>query len=448
MTLSWLLYNIATLPLAAVLAPLPVVTRLCSFQGRGGRWRQRFGSYPAAHIPPGRANRPRLWIHAVSVGEVGVAATLIQALDEVLPGLDLVLSTTTSQGQQVAAARLPQRVRRIYFPLDLLYSVAPALRRVRPDLIVCLETELWPNFLACASHLDIPAVLLNGRISERSFARYLRLRPFLAPVLQGFAALAMVSDADAARITAMGAPPERVVVSGNLKNVDLLQRAVPARVDKLRQTLQLTSREPVLVAGSIRAQELAWLPEVYLELQRQVPELVAIFAPRHLQRLPRLQRWLRDHDLAYQLYSRLIDGGETRKAGVILVDRMGALFDLYGLADVVFCGGSLIPLGGQNILEPAAWGKPVFYGPHMENFAEARTLLESAGCGWTVADKQELLHRLQQALARPQEFRDKAARGRQLLQGQQHIAIQQARIVREVIKTGTWFKVQGASFRR
>lgn len=422
-----LLYNAAMLPAAAALAPFAYLTSFVLPGERGTYWRERLGSY-ANQIPDRRHPGPLLWVHAVSVGEVGVAATLIHTLDQMHPGLNVVLSTSTPQGLNFARNRLSRRAACICFPVDFIVSVHRALRRIQPDLIVCLETELWPNFLGQAHRLGIPTFLLNGRISEKSSRHYRKIRPLLEPTLRRFRALAMISAADARRIVAMGAPASRVVVTGNMKGAGLVEQADPGRLAPLRERLGLGG-QPVLVAGSIRAQELSWLPEIYAELVQVKPGLVGIFAPRHLHRIPRLEEWLQRRGLEFQHYSRLAAGREARRAGIILVDQIGALFDLYGLADLVFCGGSLAPLGGQNILEPAAWGKAVFYGGHMDNFVEEHGLLEKAGAGIMVQDRYELLDQLRYYSNRLDELEQRGGRGRKALRERHQVARRQAEVI-------------------
>jgi 3-deoxy-D-manno-octulosonic-acid transferase len=434
---SLFLYNALMVP-AGALARLAYLAAPLFPGEKGAEWRQRFGRYTSA-LGQRQAPGPRLWIHAVSVGEVGVAGALVTALDRVWPDIDIVLSTMTPQGQELARGRFATRAHPIYFPLDFLGPVRRALRHLRPDVVVCLETELWPNFLGEAQRLGIPTVLLNGRISARSFPRYRKLRWLLAPLLRGFAGLAMISAADAERIIAMGAPAERVAVTGNMKGAGLLERAQLNRAEALRRRLHIASDQPVLVAGSIRDRELTWLPEVFLELAKGRPELVGIFAPRHLNRLARLEDWFRRHSLPFQRYSCLADGREVRGAPVILVDGVGDLFDLYGAGDLTFCGGSLVPLGGQNILEPAAWGKAVFYGPHMENFVEERRLLEEGGCGISVRSRDELLERMAHHLAHLGELRVTGGKARAALEGRDRIALRQAELVRDVLN-GKWHR--------
>ena len=255
----------------------------------------------------------------------------------------------------------------------------------------------------------------------------------MKPLLNCFSALAMSSQEDAERVIRLGAPADKVLVTGNMKGAGLVEQINSHKMKDLRQRLKLESSQPVFISGSIRQQELLWLPEIYCRLLEQRPNLVGIFAPRHLKRIGRLASWFQQQGVEFQRLSFLMNGSETRKTNVILVDGVGMLFELYGLGDLIFCGGSLIPLGGQNILEPVAWGKPVFYGPHMDNFLQASQLLERAGCGIRVRDRDELLRQLRYFLANPGELNGMGSKGQDVLRDLDQIAIRQAELVRGVL---------------
>ena len=428
------LYNVAIFPVALASEPFAYLISTLLPEEKANRWRQRLGFHSRETLHS-LSKRPLIWIHAVSVGEVGVASTLIQALEQVRPGLSIVVSTTTSHGQALAREKLAPRSTCIYFPLDFITSVHRALRRLRPDVIVCLETELWPNFLGEAHRRGIPTLLMNGRISQRSFRHYRRISSLMKPLLNGFTAVAMSSQEDAERVIALGASAGQVLVAGNMKGAGLVEQTDSKRIEDLRQRLKLQPGQPVLIAGSIRRQELLWLPEIFSRLSGQRPDLVGIFAPRHLNRLGRLASCFAQQGLEFQRLSFLMNGAETRKANAILVDGVGMLFDLYGLGDLIFCGGSLVPLGGQNILEPVAWGKPVFYGPHMDNFLQASQLLEKAGCAIRVRDRDELLEQLQHFLANPEELDGMGSKGQAVLRDRNQIAINQAELVKQVLES-------------
>ena len=433
MDLPRLLYNVALLPITAALSPFAYLIYRLLPDDKAVRWKQRLGFHPQ-RTSHHHHQRPLVWIHAVSVGEVGVAAALINALDQVRPGLGVVVSTTTPHGQELAHKRLARRATCIYFPLDFIASVHLALRHNRPDIIVCLETELWPNFLGEAHRLGISTLLLNGRVSEGSFKRYLKIKPLMKDLFQSFSVLGMVSNDDAQRIIEMGAPVTKVMVTGNMKGAGLLEQADPNRIENIRRKLQLKAGQPVLVAGSIRNRELNWLPEIFCQLMRDRADLVAILAPRHLNRIGRLEAWFQRQGVECQRFSSLSNGPEERKTNIILVDSVGILFDIYGLGDLVFCGGSLVPLGGQNILEPAAWGKVVFYGPYMDNFLEASQLLEKAGGGIKVRDKDDLLAQLKNFLSNHRQLESMGRRARAALKNRNEIAIKQAELVKEELE--------------
>ena len=434
MNLARVLYNAAIFPVALASESFAyLISRLLPDE-KANRWRQRLGFHSQETIHS-LSTRPLIWIHAVSVGEVGVAITLIQALEQVRPDLGIVVSTTTPHGQELAKEKLAPRATCIYFPLDFITSVRRALRHLRPDVIVCLETELWPNFLGEAHRLGIPTLLLNGRISPKSFGHYRMISSLISPLLNCFAVLAMSSKGDAERVIALGAPAAKVLVTGNMKGAGLVEQTKSKRIEDLRQRMKLQPGQPVLIAGSIRQGELSWLPEIFSHLLDQRPDLVGIFAPRHLNRLGRLASCFEQQGLEFQRLSFLMNGAESRKAKVILVDGVGMLFDLYSLGDLIFCGGSLVPLGGQNILEPVAWGKPVFYGPYMDNFLQASQLLERAGCGIRVRDREELLGHLRYFLANPEELDGMGSKGQAVLRDCDQIAIKQAELVRDLLNS-------------
>ena len=432
MNLARLLYNAAIFPMAVAIEPFAcLISRLLPDE-KANRWRQRLGFHSRETLNS-LSTKPLIWIHAVSVGEVGVAATLIEALEQVRPGLGLVVSTTTPHGHDLAKERFAHRATCVYFPLDFLTSVRRALLHLRPDMIICLETELWPNFLGEANRMGIPTLLLNGRISLRSFRHYRKISSLIKPLLNGFTALAMSSQDDAERVIHIGAPVTRVWVTGNMKGAGLVEKTNSNKREDLRKRLKLESGQPVFIAGSIRQQEILWLPEIFCRLLGQRPDMVGIFAPRHLNRIGRLASWFQQQGVEFQRLSFLMNGSETRKTNVILVDGVGMLFELYGLGDLIFCGGSLVPLGGQNILEPVAWGKPVFYGPHMDNFLGASRLLERAGCGIKVGDRDELLKQMRYFLDHPEELEGRGGKGQAVLRDCNQIAIKQAELVRDAL---------------
>lgn len=361
----------------------------------------RLGRYVG--IGPGRPpGRPRIWLHAVSVGEVRAAEAVAKVLRERLPDCSLVVSTTTETGQAQALKFADRRTTCVFAPVDVPFAIRTAFRRIRPDLLAVCETELWPNWLVHAGRWNVPAVLINGRISVRSFRRYRRISSLIAAALNNLKAFSMISDADAGRILRLGADRRRVRVNGNAKYDGLTKRARPEAVRRMADTLGLQEGQPVLVAGSVRGAEILPVIDAFCRIRSALPEAVLVAAPRHLANTTPLMAAAARRGLPVQRRSALSSSGVVRIAPVVVLDTIGELMAAYGTASVVFCGGSLAPLGGQNILEPAAWAKPVLYGPSTEDFADARDILERSGGGEAVADARQLARRALFYLSHPE----------------------------------------------
>lgn len=378
------------------------------------RWqdsfRQRMGIYPP-DLKPFRAGAPRIWIHAVSVGEVGVAATLLDRLTVLVPEAAIVVSTATHQGWVQAREKLGRRAVCIFAPVDAPVAVQRALKVIDPNVLVCLETEIWPNLLMTAKKMGVATALVNGRISKRSIRGYGRVRCLLTAVLQTVDAFSMIGPGDARRIRWLGAPADRIVVKGNAKFDALLSPMKPGVPENERRRFGLSGTEPVLVAGSTRHGEEDILLGVFETLRHRFADAVMILAPRHIQRAAGIEARVRQKGFDCQRCTDL-DRGINRRAPVIVLDTIGHLSDVYSIATVVFCGGSLVPLGGQNLLEPALWGKPVLFGPCMDDFREARDLIEEAGGGETVSDGKMLAKRLMGLMAYPEEARKMGGRAK------------------------------------
>ena len=361
---------------------------------------QRMGCYDVAHVAA-VSGSPRIWLHAVSVGEVRAAQAIINALSRRLPRAGIILSTTTPHGQQAAREALGSKVTCVFAPLDFTLSVRKALLTFRPHVLVCLETEIWPNWLMTAHRLGIPTAIVNGRISARSIRAYRKARPLIHAVLNSISALSMIHDADAGRMLELGAPAEKISVNGNAKFDLLLEQIQHADIEGLKKRYGIKLNQPVLVAGSTRGTEPEMMLNVYRQIVSAFPDFLLIIVPRHVEKSPEIKAGVLARGLACQLRTELESAGVYRSASVVVVDTMGELQSLYGIATVVFCGGSMVPLGGQNILEAAAWGKPVLYGPSMEDFPDAGELLEKNNAAVQVADEAELAEKILYYLSNP-----------------------------------------------
>lgn len=361
------------------------------------------------------SGRTRVWVHAASVGEVAAAVPIIAEMAGEIPQVEFVLSTTTAAGQAAARESLGAQVTCVYAPVDVMAVVALALRGVQPDILVFIETEIWPNWLYLANRAGIPVVLVNGRISVRSISGYRRIRAMIQPVLQTVAKFSMIGEPDAERLMSLGVGAGNIAVNGNAK-YDRLAGAATRDVEQAMAVLfNVNPETPVLVAGSLRRGEEALLLETFLAVRKTVPDLVCIAAPRHLYRVAKIAARAQSLGIDFELRSGLQLSSRQRRAPLVILDTLGELQAVYSAATVVFCGGSLVPLGGQNVLEAAVWGKPVLFGPSMEDFQAEKELLLAAGGACEVPDQDALVEKIHFYLTHPEHAQKAGKAGRAVL---------------------------------
>jgi 3-deoxy-D-manno-octulosonic-acid transferase len=365
-------------------------------RGETHAWRERFGALPPRIAAAGERDETEgaIWIHAVSVGEVLSARPLVEGLKRRMPRRRVYVSTTTETGQQLARERLKGADAVFYFPLDWVFPVRRALRQMRPALVVIMETEIWPNFLREARKLDIPVVFANARISERSFARYNRWKSltteFYVGVMQDAELFLAQTEDDAERLRAMGAPEERVEIVGNLK-YDGEPPPASALTGWLSAQATEQKRWPVLVAGSVVAQEEEAVLAAYDIVRRQWSRALLVLAPRKPDRFEAAAGIVEAGGWHVVRRSSVdLNAPLDEHADVLLLDSIGELAGLYALADAAFVGGSLVPAGGHNILEPAWFGRVPVFGNSMENFREMADRFLSAHAGVQVHSGPEL----------------------------------------------------------
>ncbi|MBW1671198.1 MAG: hypothetical protein JRJ40_07305, partial [Deltaproteobacteria bacterium] len=327
---------------AAYAVSRPFLELWSRLEGNNGMWSGRLGHLPDYVAATGPQD---LWLQAVSVGEVAVAEALVQAIDRRAPGLKILISVTTPAGFARAMSSLGTRCSVIPYPLDFPQIVRKMATEVRPRVYACLETELWPNLISAVRQFGGKTVLLNGRISAKSFPRYLRLLSITRPLLVGFSKICAISDIHANRLAALGAPMDRIQVTGNAKFEGLLSRPDPDRVIGLRNRLRIEDSIKVLVAGSLRGGEEKEVINAYDLLQSRWSDMIFFLVPRHLKKVSSIIGILNKKNIPYQLWSEL-EVNQRRTAKVVVVDVIGPLFDLYGLATAAFVGGSLVPKGG------------------------------------------------------------------------------------------------------
>ncbi len=384
-------------------------------------YRQRLGFYRDDELAIG--DGPRVWMHGASAGDVLALIPTVRALRALRPEIRVVITTTTNTGRAMANKFRDELASVLYQPYDIPGAVLRGLRRLRPDVLVLEYTELWPQLITQAERRGVAVVLHNGRFSSERLYRY-RWLFRIAGQLPAKLRLALMRDeigAEAAR--ALGAPPERVRVTGNTKFDNLPKEPGTEALRSLRESLGLSEDALVWVAGSTHEGEEETLFEIYGRLQKDCPKLRLVLAPRYVDRADRLEAQCRRMGLSVSRRSRG-GGGE----GVVLLDTIGELATAYALGDVVFVGGSFIERGGQNILEPAAHGKPVLFGPHMENFADSVTLLLGRG-GIQVSNPEQLERVLADLLQRPEHREELGTMARELVQRQSGAAERNAHAI-------------------
>jgi 3-deoxy-D-manno-octulosonic-acid transferase len=394
--------------------------------------RERIGLIPPRVLKLSSGS-PRIWLHASSLGEVKVAGALRTHLQQMLPRCSLILSTSTEHGRNLAM-RFFQESPIIYAPIDTPFSVRRTLSKLKPDVLVFLETEIWPVWITEARRMGVKIALVNGRISGRSLKRYLALQPFFRDVLKNVDVFSMILDEDGERIRRMGAPSPRVRVNGNAKYEILVSEANPDVEAEAREILNVAPNQVVLVAGSTRSGEEELILDAYEKIRREFPQTLLVIAPRHIVRTPAIESMLRARSIRYHLRTDLGAPG-ARVEPVVLVNTFGELLKFYSVGMINFCGGSLVHLGGQNPLEPAAWGKAVFYGPSMEDFLDAKALLESIGAGIEVANPEDLAVRAITLLNNPEMLKSKGEAARRALLAKRGAAERHARVIAELAPT-------------
>ena len=395
----YLVYSLLTLLVFAIISPY-FLYQAIRYKKYIGSLSQRFGYLPIATNVDGEES---IWIHAVAVGEALTARALAADLKARYPRLRLFLSTTTIAGQQVARRSLQHVDAVFYFPFDWAFIVRRTLNIVRPRLFVMMETEIWPNLLRVCLARGVKTVLINGRISSRSYPRYRLVRPFFGRVLADVDRFCMQGEESARRLVDLGADPARVSVTGSLK-FDSLEMPTPVSHGKPRARVLrfflLSPHRVVIVAGSTVRREESAVVRAFARLKTTMPGALAIIAPRQAERFGEVERLSRDAGFVTARRSELPTDAEPR-ADVVVLDSIGELAQLYQVATAVFVGGSLVDQGGHNILEPAMFGKPILFGPYMQNFREIADTFLTNGAAMEVQSERELEEALLTLLTDP-----------------------------------------------
>jgi 3-deoxy-D-manno-octulosonic-acid transferase len=403
------IYNLAIHVGSVLLLPYLLLRVLGEKKHRTGL-RQRLGFTPR-RIAEGRTGKPVIWVHSVSVGEVLAASPLVAETRRNFPGYQLLLSTTTVTGQGVCLKRLAAGDDLvIYFPLDIPFIVRRVLAAFSPRLVILMETEIWPNLIRGARRRGVKLLLVNGRLSDKSFGRYRRFRPFVRRLLRSFSFIGMQTEEGKKRMEQLGARGDALSVMGSMKYEAALSSA-PSQddVQHLRQALGIPERK-VIVAGSTHRGEEHLILRAYMELREKHAGLTLVVAPRHPERFQEVENLLRQKGVSHQRRSQ--GAGCGYGGAVLLVDTLGELTAFYGLGSVAFVGKSLTRRGGHNPLEPAACGKPVVFGCQMDNFREVADFLVARGGAVQVSSFRGLVSALDCLLTDEAKAREMGRRAR------------------------------------
>jgi 3-deoxy-D-manno-octulosonic-acid transferase len=374
-----LVLNLAYLTALLFAGPWIFLSRFRRGKSLGSLRQKLFGELPTSPV-----GRRVIWLHAVSVGEVVQLQSIVKRLSEQYPDHRLVITTTTTTGYGVAVEKYGSQHEVCYFPFDFTWSVRRALKRIRPDLIVLVELELWPNFIREATRSGIPICLINGRVTERSWKRYRLIRPLIGSLLMKLSSIQAQDQIYADRLIDLGAPAERVEVTGSIKFDGVrCDRGAPAVVE-IRTRFGIVSDEIVFIAGSTQAPEETLALDCYRELKTEYPKLRLMLVPRHSERFAEVAELVTARGLPVlrrtEVRGDSPQPNSDRCDPVLLLDTLGELSAAWGLADLAFVGGSFGERGGQNMLEPAGYGACVTFGPKTWNFRDAaQLLLENRG---------------------------------------------------------------------
>jgi len=369
--------------------------------------------------------RKPIWVHAASVGEVFCTVPLLNKIKKEFPEREIVLTTMTSTGNEAAKKHLPQADRVLFFPLDHPLALRRVIERIQPGLLLIAETELWPNLLCSCGKKGIPIILFNGRISKKSFRGYLFFKFLFKDCLKYISLFLMQTEEDQTRIVEIGAESEKTKVVGNLKFDQTFPAFTEEAIVKLARSIALQGNEPILIGGSTHSGEEEILISLFKDLKKIESHLLLILAPRHLDRLEEVERLLKKESVSWvRRTSFPMDqcqsaGQPNKLPEVILLDTMGELMGLYSLGTLVFVGGSLVPVGGHNPLEPLFFKKCVLFGPYMFNFLEiSRRLIEAEGA-IQAKDREDLLLHMKRLLRNERARKETGDKGYQFLQKHQ-----------------------------
>lgn len=431
--MRWFIYNL----LFSVVYFLMLPKFLFRMWKRGGYrkdFMQRFGIYDA-ETRARLSDRPRVWIHAVSVGEVFVALKFIEELRKQASDVAFVLSTTTSTGHKVASERLHDDDILVYFPTDFPFAVRRVLKVVTPTALLLTESEFWPNIIRAAKRQGVPVMLLNGRISESSYNGYRRVLPIFREVARMMDLFLVQSDLDRSRLQELGAPIDRIHIMNTVKyDSASADHEGATRARRLLESMGWAADDPIIVAGSTWPGEEDAILEIFRHIKSDIPNLRLILIPRHAERRDEVESVIKGKGLAHERRSRM-DNETPGATDILLVDVTGESMSFYECASIVFVGKSLTDHGGQNIIEPALLGKPIIVGPNMENFPGVMLDFLEAKAIVQISDAADLEDRMASLLANTQEREDYGRRAGELVEEKRGVLRRSAEKILKVMRS-------------
>ena len=425
----WLIYNVLLVLGSPVIVGLLLTKKRCQ---RG--LLARLGVVPTVlQQLPG----PVVWVHAVSLGEVTAVVPLLRMIKEEDPHQTIVVSTVTETGREIVLKRLNGIATHCYAPLDFWWAVNRYVRVFNPRLFLLVESEVWPNLLTCLAQHQVPVCLVNGRISSRSFSRYRVVKRLMKRIWSLFDMALMQTAQDAERIKELGANAKVVHVTGNMKIDQSLDRQKNFdSTQSIRTSLRISDRELVIVAGSTHPKEEEQLLKAYQSLCHSQRNVVLVMAPRHIERAPELEAVIVRYGLSCvrrsQMNNKNISSAQHHPPRVIILDSQGELPFVYRLGFVGFVGGTLVPVGGHNLLEPAQWGRPVIFGPYIDHFRDIAHQLLQAGGAIQIHQPKDLLSHLLYLLEQPAEAEQMGRQALSVVQQNRGVVKESLRLIRQL----------------
>lgn len=431
----YLLYNLLIHLGTILLLPFLIFKLLTTKKYRRGV-KERLGNIPFSIRQKLKEKRP-IWLHAVSVGEVNASLPLIKVIKERYPALDIVVSTVTETGNNTAKDKIKETDNIIFFPFDHPWIIKRVIEDLNPRLFITIETEIWPNFLRFLYTKNIPSVILNGRISNRSFKKYKIVGFFIKRVLSYLSFFGMQTEKDAERIVMLGAKKEKVKVLGNMKFDQALMLISNEDKENKSGSLDLLKNEKIMIAGSTHPGEEKKILDVFRNIKTEIPSLVLIIAPRHLERVGEIESLIkrdgfqpiRKTSLTNKLHKAFTD-----KNNILILDTLGELSKFYSISTLIFVGGSLVPkIGGHNILEPIIYKRPVFFGHYMDNFLEIARVIKEIGGGIQINSETEFISKAKELLKNKERFKELGERAYKAIEENQGSVLKSLEILEKFI---------------